>query len=299
MRSSILCICAVLVLGPGGRVVWSQSKAQLRRLVLDYRTRIRAIDLSYTYQWERLADEPGRPSDGRIFKEIVHLKRQGQKYFYESTSWKDPNTKVPIHHLHAYDGEKSIFYDFAAGRGSIVTGYDEQAEPVSAFYNALKWPTRRPVRPSPFSDLVVLLGSDDAVILPDRETVHGVETVVVECNPQKIWLDVRHGGILRRCVSGLPPDPPRERYDISEVRDVNGLYIPTKIVRTRFADRRDTAEPGEVAVSRYTITVPKDGLRINSGLTKEDFGFRFPPGTRVLDVTAGRSYTVDRAADRE
>lgn len=160
-------------------------------------------------------------------------------------------------------------------------------------YQALKWP-QQPER-SPYSDLVRLLESEDTTVLPEKETVYGVPTVVLDCGGwEKIWLDVPHGGIIRKSEGRQSVDGPlSRRFEVPQVHDVNGVFLPARIVRTAFASMKNPKELWNIPVSRYTITIPRETLKINSGFTKKDFQPELPPGTRVTEGGARTGSTVN------
>jgi hypothetical protein len=165
-------------------------------------------------------------------------------------------------------------------------------------YQLLKWP-QQPER-SPYSDLVRLLDSDRTTILPEKEMLYGVQTVVLDYDGwEKIWLDVQHGGIIRKSeVRPSVGGPLAGRFEVPEVHDVNGVFLPARIIRTAFASAKNPKELWNTPVWRFTITIPKETLKINSGFTKKDFQFALPPGTRVFDGAAKTEYTVSSPSGR-
>ncbi len=45
-------------------------------------------------------------------------------------------------------------------------------------------------------------------------------------------------------------------------------------------------------MSRFTITIPRETLKINFGFTKTDFQPELPPGTRVIDRATRPENTI-------
>jgi hypothetical protein len=277
------------------RAEWITQRAELGKLIETYRESIRDIDLTYTYRSESL--DPNVAPEDPTWKETVHLKYQGERFFHESMRWRDLDTQAKLFvRVCVYDGKKSTIYSSATKAASVVTGYDPNAEPEDRFFSMLRWP-RWPARWNhPFPDMPMLIAWSHVAACPPpgAESVYGAETVVLDCGVNKIWLDPKHGGVIRRIEHRRSQDGPLfDRLDITQVREANGISFPVKMIETMFADeKREPKEKWNTPVRRRSFTVPEDGLRINCGLTQEDFSFQLPPGTKILDATAERHWRL-------
>ncbi len=290
-RFPVLCISAMIVLWSCSNGVHAQLvdkmtnettesrllRAELANLVQDRRAQVQTIDLTYTSQLSKAVyDDTNEPLDNPSWRamntQIVHVKYQGEKFFFESTSWRNPG-ESPSHHLVSiYDGKRTIRHNVLAKTASIAEGYSASWL-RDRFHAKLRW-SRLPddgIHPRRYLTKVFTRSIHPSP--PITETIHGVETVVLGCGLDKIWLDVEHGGIVRRIEERRSLDGPLfSRTDIVEVRDVNGVFFPTKIVEMGFADEtRTPKEMWNTPARRRILTVPEDGLRINCRLTQEDF----------------------------
>ncbi len=274
------------------------STSDLLKLVKSCRAKVFDIDVRWTYIYETLANDPAGPKSEPIPKIVNHIRQCGPLYVEDSLSWRT-GREEPLHFVIAYDGEKQTIYDVDNKIARISPADNNRARLVNWMYEALKWP-QQPER-SPYSDLVRLLESDRTTILPDKETVYGVPTVVLDCDGwEKIWLDVQHGGIIRKSEGWQwPGGPLARRFEVPEVHDVNGVFLPARIVRTAFASPKNPQKLWNIPVSRYTITIPKETLKINSGFTKKNCQLELPPGTRVTDGATKTEYTVGAPAGRQ
>ncbi len=279
-------LCVYLMMGTTSAIADAPgpSKNDLLKLVKSYRAKVSDIDVRWTCVHETLANDPAEPERNPIPKSVDHIKQCGPLYVHDSLSWRT-ELKEPVHFLQAYDGEKLIISDVDHRSASISLADINKARLVNWMYQVLKWP-QEPAR-SPHSDLVRLLESDDTTILPEKETVYGVQTVVLDCSGwEKIWLDVQHGGIIRKSeVRQSAGSPLGRRFEVPEIHDVNGVFLPARIIRTAFAGEKNPKELWNTPVWRFTITIPKETFKINSGFTKKDFQPELPPGTRVIDRT--------------
>ena len=279
---------------------YGQSKEDLSQLVEAYRNQISDIDFTMISRMETLAIDPTRKGKS-IPKMDIHIRYKGNKQFIEYEAWKNENTEQPKHDLRVYNGEISVQYNKYYQSGSITPGRDRAVGMHNPIYGFQKWPTSPSERLNVYMDLPEFIKSDRCKILPNREMVHGVECVVIERDngKEKIWLDIVHGGIIRKSELhyGTADGPLIWRYDFTELHEMNGVYFPAKAIKTRFANHTNPEEMWNTAIWQATITVPKDKVKINSGLTDKDFEFEFPPGTTVHDMIAGRSYTVGAPSD--
>lgn len=217
-----------------------QTKSELSQLVKSYRSQVSDIDVSWTYISETLADDPaGRPRKP-IPRIVDRVKQRGTMYFKNSLSWRT-GREEPTHLVSAYDGEKVIVCDVDRKSVNISPG-NRRTSSGNWIYLVLKWP-QRPT-PSPFSNLARLIESERMTILPDKETVYGVETVVLDCTGwEKVWLDIPHGGIVRKSETRQSVDGPLlRRTEVPELHDVNGVFLPARIVRTAFANEKNPEE---------------------------------------------------------
>jgi hypothetical protein len=162
------------------------STSDLVKLVKSYRAKVSDIDVRWTYIHETLASDPaGRKSDP-IPKIVEHIRQRGPLYVEDSLSWRT-GREEPLHFVLAYDGEKQTIHDVDNRIAHISPADDNRARLVNWMYQVLKWP-QQPER-SPYGDLVRLLESDRMTILPEKETVYGVQTVVLDYDGwEKIWL---------------------------------------------------------------------------------------------------------------
>jgi hypothetical protein len=294
---ALVCVYLTIAAQSGIADTPGPSTSDLVKLVKSYRAKVSDIDVRWTCIHEPLASDPEGPKSDPIPKIVDHIKQCGPLYVEDSLSWRT-GREEPLHFVRAYDGEKLIIYDVDHGVAHISPADINKARLANWMYQALKWP-QQPER-SPYGDLVRLLESDRMTILPEKETVYGVETVVLDYDGrQKIWLDVQHGGIIRRSEDRQSADGPvSRRFEVPELHDVNGVFLPARIVRTAFASEKNPKEWWNTPVWRYTITIPKETLKITSGFTKKDFQLELPPGTRVTDGVTKTEYTVAPATDR-
>jgi len=290
---TLLCVCLMIAAPSGIADTPGLSTSDLVRLVKSYRTKVSDIDVRWTYVHETLGSDPtARRMSEPIPKIVDHIKQRGPLYVTDSLSWRT-GLEEPLHFMRAYDGEKLINYNVDQKVANISLADQDRARLPNWMYQALKWP-QQPER-SPYGDLVRLLESDRMTVLPEKETVYGVETVVLDYDGrEKIWLDVQHGGIIRKSEGRQSAaGPVAQRFEIPEIHDVNGVFLPARIVRTTFASEKNPKEWWNTPVSRYTITIPKETFKINSGFTKKDFQLELPPGTRVMDGATKTEYTVN------
>ncbi len=252
-----------------------QTKHELLQRVKSYRAQISDIDVSWTYINETLADDPMGQPRTPIPKMIVRRKQRGIMYWEDSVSWRI-GREEPTHFVSAYDGEKLTAYDVDHKRVHISSS--KRPSSINWIYQVLKWP-QGPKR-SPYSDLARLVELEDTAILPDKETAYGVEMVVLKYgNTGKLWLDMQHGGIVRKNENRQSVGGPLlRRTEVPELHDVNGIFVPARIVRTASVSEKNPEQMWNTPVWRYTVTIPKDTLKLNSGLTKEDFQFEVPAG---------------------
>ncbi len=296
-RPALLGVSLMMAATSGIAATPAPSTSDLVKLVKSSRAKVSDIDVRWTYIHETLADDPAEPERDPIPKIVDHIRQCGPLYVKDSLSWRT-GREEPLHFVTAYDGEKQTIYDVDNRIAHISPADNDRARLVNLMYQALKWP-QQPQR-SPSGDLVRLLESDGTTILPEKETVYGVQTVVLDCGGwEKIWLDVQHGGIIRKSeVRQSVGSPLARRFEVPEVHDVNGVFLPARIVRTAFASEKNPKELWNTPVWRFTITIPKETLKINSGFTKKDFQFALPPGTRVFDGVTKTEYTVSSPAGR-
>jgi len=296
-RPTLLCVCLMIAAQSGIANTPSPSKSDLLKLVKSHRAKVSDIDVRWTYIHETLASDPAGPKRDPIPKSIDHIRQCGPLYVEDLLSWRT-GREEPFHFVVAYDGEKLINYHVDPRTANISPADMDRVRLVNWIYEVLKWP-QQPER-SPSGDLVRLLESDRTTILPDKETVYGVQTVVLDYDGwEKIWLDVQHGGIIRKSEARQPVDGPlSRRFEVPEIHDVNGVFLPARIVRTAFASEKNPKEWWNTPVWRFTITIPKETLKINSGFTKKDFQLELPPGTRVIDRATRTEYTVSSPPGR-
>lgn len=83
------------------------------------------------------------------------------------------------------------------------------------------------------------------------------------------------------------------RYEIPKLHEVNGIHFPAVAVKELFAGPSNPKEMWNTVVARFTMTVPREKLKINPGLTDKDFDYEFPPGTTVHDTVSGSTYTAE------
>ncbi len=289
--SALLCVYLMIAAESGIADTPGPSTSDLVKLVKSYRAKVSDIDVRWTLIHETLADDPAGRKRDPIPKSIDHIKQCGPLYVHDSLSWRTGLEK-PVHFVYAYDGEKVIVNNVDVGSATISPADKERVRLANWMYQVLKWP-QQPER-SLYGDLVRLLESDDTTILPEKETVYGVQTVVLDCGGwEKIWLDVQHGGIIRKSEDRRSAGSPlAQRSEVPEIHDVNGVFLPARIVRTGFASEKNPKELWNTPVWRFTITIPKETLKINSGFTKKDFQLELPPGTRVIDRATRTEYTV-------
>jgi outer membrane lipoprotein-sorting protein len=288
---ALLCAYLMIATGSGIAATPVPSTSDLVKLVKSYRAKVSDIDVRWTYIHETLGSDPTARKSDPIPKIVDHIRQRGPLYVEDSLSWRT-GLEEPLHFVIAYDGEKQVIYDVDHRIAHITPADINRARLANWMYQALKWP-QQPER-SPYGDLVRLLESDRMTILPEKETVYGVETVVLDHDGwEKIWLDIQHGGIIRKSEGRQSAGGPlSRRFEIPEIHDVNGVFLPARIVRTDFASAKNPKEWWNTPVSRYTITIPKETFKINSGFTKKDFQLELPPGTRVTDGATRTQYTV-------
>jgi outer membrane lipoprotein-sorting protein len=296
-RALLFCPCTILAIWLGTGTACGQTRDELFQLVQDYRAKISDMDVSFTYVSQTLAEDPVRPNRRPIPKSMTHIKQRGAWYFKDQVSWKT-GREEPVHMITACDGEREAVYDVDHNSVSISEARP-RIESGNWIYTALKWP-QQPT-PAAYSDLLILIAARHTTILPEREIVYGTETVVLEyAGLEKVWLDVQHGGIVRKSETWqLVGGPKLWRTEIPELHEVNGVYLPARLVRTRFARKEAPEALWNTPVSRFTVTIPKETLKINSGFTKEDFQLDLPPDTHVYDGIAGTEYTVGATAGQE
>jgi len=294
---TLLCVYLMIAAPSGIADTPGPSASDLVKLVKSYRAKVSDIDVRWTYIHERLGSDPTERKSDPIPKIVEHIRQRGPLYVEDSLSWRT-GSEEPLHFVRAYDGEKLIIYDVDHRIANISLADNDRARLANWMYQALKWP-QQPER-SPYGDLVRLLESDRMTILPEKETVYGVQTVVLDYDGrEKIWLDVQHGGIIRKSEDRQSAGGPvARRFEVPELHDVNGVFLPARIVRTAFASEKNPKEWWNTPVWRFTITIPKETLKINSGFTKKDFQPELPPGTRVRDGVTRTEYTVNSPAVR-
>jgi len=295
-QSRLLCACVAMAVCSWGTTVHGHTKSELSKLVKSYRSKVTDIDVSWTYLHETLAEDPeGRPRRS-IPKMTQRIRQRGAMFLKDSLSWR-AGSKDPIHFLTAYDGEKLITCDVDRKSVTITPG-DARTPSGNWIYQTLKWPQKPPR--SPFDDLAKLIESERTTVLPDRETIYGVETVVLDwAGWEKIWLDIVHGGIIRKTETRQSVGGPLlRRTEIPKLHDINGVFLPAQIVKTGFASAKNPKKLWNTPVRRSTITIPKETLKINTGLTKDAFAFEFPPGSHVHDDVTGTNYIVGPVTDR-
>ncbi len=296
-RLALPCVYLMIAAQSGIADTPSPSASDLVKLVTSCRAKVSDIDVRWTYIHETLASDPTGPERDPIPKIVNHIRQCGPLYVEDSLSWRT-GREEPLHFVRAYDGEKQTIYDVDHRIARISPADNDRARLVNLMYQVLKWP-QQPQR-SPYSDLVRLLESEGTTILPEKETVYGVQTVILDCvGGEKIWLDVQHGGIIRKSEDRRSASGPlTRRFEVPEVHDVNGVFLPAQIICTAFASEKNPKEFWNTPVWRFTITIPKETLKINSGFTKKDFQLELPPGTRVTDGMTKTEYTVKAPAGR-
>jgi hypothetical protein len=172
--TALLGVYLMMAAEPGIAATPGPSTSDLLKLVKSCRAKVSDIDVRWTYVHETLADDPAAPERNPIPKIVEHIRQCGPLYVEDSLSWRT-GREEPLHFVTAYDGEKQTIYDVDNRIAHISPADNNRARLANWMYQALKWP-QQPER-SPYSDLVRLLESEGTTILPDKETVYGVQTV--------------------------------------------------------------------------------------------------------------------------
>lgn len=292
----LIFVCVTMVVGLGTGRAYGHTKEELFQLVQDYRMKISDMDVSFMYVSETLAEDPTRPNRSPIPKAKTHIKQRGSLYLKDNLFWRT-GREDPVHIISACDGARETVYD-VDHRSVSISPPRSRIESGNWIYTVLQWP-QQPT-PAAHSDLLILIASRHTAVLPEKETVYGAETIVLDyAGMEKVWLDAQYGGIIRKSETRQSAGGPLLwRTEIPELHEVNGTYLPARLVRTRFASEKNSETLWNTPVSRFTVTIPKETLKVNSGFTKEDFQLHFPSGTHVYDGIAGTEYTVGPTTDQ-
>lgn len=136
--------------------------------------------------------------------------------------------------------------------------------------------------------LASILRSEGFVVDSDKEVLYGDEVVVCRRGETTLWIDAKHGGILRR-IEERRAGRLRKYFEYPSLTKVGELYFPTTIKYTSFNRTLNDAEGEAIPYLICTIEVDPQSLRIND-LDDAELVFEFPTGTAIHDKRTGVNY---------
>lgn len=245
--------------------------------------RIKNVRVTYHYEWQRLENVPStkRVSIDPYKIEFVYegerrsLKAERLvKNSYKRTSVFDASHTLELHAGTAYldEGKRNICESleyYCLEFLQIPYRDDDRVH-----YDNL-WFYPHCIRPIPPTNKSMYH------LLPKMETVDGTQCYVLDYpGNDRLWVDMKLGGVLRRRDRYASPGPPRWRYEFQDYREVlDGLYVPFKGVLTYFGSAKDPAVFRNKPVLVLTVSV--DQIELNDA-NDSDFEVEIKPGTTIV-----------------
>lgn len=226
----------------------------------------------------------------------IHTKIKNNLRYNDVKGWQKPTDEQPNHHtIRTYDGMVTREYYPKISTGSIESGKNRSVSMFEYVHQILMWPTEAMAQDDPrriVYDLVAVLEDDKTVIEAQTEKIYGVDTVVLNYSngAMKVWLDLKHGAIVRQVKRVRPDGSTASTYDIPKLQGKKGIYFPEKL---HYYLNDNTLS------TMMTFDVPETSLKINEGLEDDVFVFQFPPRTHVFDKVAGTDYYISGASEKQ
>lgn len=279
------------------------TKEDLRNLVSSHRSSLGG----YEYSAEmRISSISGSDNTDTIpiDRELIHCKSLDRAIYADSKKY--IGSELHSHYRAAFNGKlhKSLRRVPATNgrpahdKGGIAETKSVSMYAVDALTRTMLWcPECDPARDSSvLKDLLLLLDSPYTIIDLETTTIFGSRCIGIHGgNGITAWLDIDHGGIVRRVdyFNGIARTPENltVRKEIPELAEIEGRYFPTEFREYVFlADSRDLVQNdgSPKVVHRMVGKVDSESVRFGIGL--EDFDFDFPDGTIVVDMRTGMDY---------
>ena len=312
--TAIIVVCGIMA----SHHLYGQEKKELINAVQAYRKQFKDIQFDMHYKAEVIPGDPEAkpsqnvrkiqsltemkndlqckvvPDDPEVTKSRlisrmeIHTKIKRNLRYNDIKGWHKSTDEQPNRTVRAYDGKVTRQYYPSLSTGSIESGKNRSVSQFEYVHQILMWPKDAMAQDDPrriVYDLVAVLEDDKTVVEAQTEKIHGVDTVVLNYSngAMKVWLDIKHGAIVRRVKRVRPDGSTASTYDIPKLQKKNGIFFPEKL---QYYTNDNTLS------TIMTFDVPGTSLKINEGLEDEVFVFQFPPRTQVIDHVAGTHYIV-------
>ena len=283
---TIIVVCLTIL----PQFLYGQEKKELINAVQAYRKQFEDIQFDMIYKSDVINHDPASNQSKYISKIQSHTKIKNNLRYNDIKGWEKPTDEQPKHNIiRTYDGMVTREYQPKISTGSIESGKKTSVSMFEYVHQLMMWPKEAMAKDDPrriVYDLVAVLENDETVIEAQTETIHGDDTVVLNYSngAMKVWLDLKHGGIVRRMKMVRPDGVTVRTYDIPKLQENNGVFFPAKLQYDIYTEDNNTV------ATRMIIDVPETSLKINEGIEDEVFTFQFPPGTMVYDLVVGINY---------
>lgn len=280
------------------------SKNQLRDYELQYKvTKTWLYKSIYSQSEAKLGNKKTPPkllrferkTEDEIKKAMISQytwRAKGSKYFY-TRDFKDTINDLAHSEKHAFNLKRHLQFN---NYNDVLTGIiDLPGSPYRATPTDVIGPENffaefqnRPI--------VDWLGEDSVTISSNMETVAGRPCYVIECTNEKqtprvkFWISP-HFGFRPMKMEYYRPNGEFCLYKVTEMKEVEErLWLPMKGTEQWYVH-----PPNSESLVLYSIAefeVEPNSVKVNSGISDQEFTFTFPQGTQVHDRTINLMYVV-------
>lgn len=283
----------VLCVVCGGRVAFAIDVAELRDILVAQEESIEDISIEYT----RTHEPPMTKDDVAGTTHLYSIGPVKEKLVTARPFSERRLTEVNVHlsdqHGREFDSFTKMSFDGRVVKHLTIGGWPRTATDGTitkrtSFVGPLCLsPLRFTIfRDSPENIVEAIFEHPEVFRISDsEEVINGYETVCLELVrngfvPRKYYFSPTHGYALVRLVH-TRDDVVRFGFDAFELKQLeNGFWFPMKGVIIDNEDDR-----------KQVYVVNK--VKVNQGLTAEDFDFEFPVGTRIINEIANTQYIVE------
>jgi len=232
------------------------------------------------------ASEQDGPQTSRALTEYIYKSKEHRRYF----AWRilDPtgNKTTSFVQESTFDGEKLTTLQREGDRVRAVISGRGMPPIMTGFRTAFGLDYRG----NPWSEALQELMSQIEV-----KGVNEDDWYVLEINDQthnviRLWIDPSKGFLVRRRIEYWPSGEVKEWQNMDELKEyADGVWMPTKATRRFYSS---TDRYGTHIVHTQSVATVRE-LRVNTGLSEDDFTLHLPAGTVVYNQGLDRWYTVD------
>jgi len=128
-----------------------------------------------------------------------------------------------------------------------------------------------------------------------KEVVNGDDCYVLEIDGQtqnmtRVWIDPSKGFLVRRRIEYWPNGEVKEWQNVEELKEyADGVWMPSKVTRRSYSS---TDRYGTHIVHAENVATAHE-LRVNTGLSDDDFTLHLAKGTIVYNEGLDEWYTID------